>query len=324
MTLAKRFAAGLLSVGAMAVLGAAPAAAEEYKFAIQDSPGSIIHQGIVAMKAELEKLSGGKMEVAVFPSEQLGGLKAIVDQVREGEIDFTAVGYPDMSYLIPKLKLVGEPYVVQDYDHLLRIIKGPYGQEMNQQFNDKGVQILDVWYAGTRQTTSNRPIKSIDDMKGLKLRTPNVDFLIDFAKAAGAKPVPVAFQEVYLALKTNQVDAEENPLPTIETMKFYEVQKNVALTNHFIASKAIAVSKKTWDGLTDGQRDLVTQAVAAGRKVNNDLTYGQEAELLDKFRERGITVTEPDTAPFRKAMQPYYQALEEKFGAGSIDALMKQ
>jgi tripartite ATP-independent transporter DctP family solute receptor len=322
MTLSKGFAAGLL--GMAAVLTAMPSAAKEYKFAIQDSPASIIYKGIDAMKAEVAKLSAGEVTYAIFPSEQLGGLQAIIDQVREGEIDFTAVGYPDMSYLIPELKLIGEPYVVKDYDHLLRIAKGPYGQKMDAAFNAKGVRVLDIWYGGTRQTTSNKPIKAIADMKGLKLRTPNVDFLIDFATAAGAKAVPVAFQEVYLALKTNQVDAQENPLPTIDTMKFYEVQSHVALTNHFVASKAIVVSEKTWQGLNEKQRAAVVQAAATARKINNDMMFKQEAELLDGFQKRGITITKPDTAPFRDAMRPFYKKLEDKFGAGTIDALIKQ
>lgn len=322
MTTAKGFVAGL--IGLAAILTAAPSVAKDYKFAIQDSPTSIIYKGIEAMKAEVQKISGGEVTYAIFPSEQLGGLQAIIDQVREGEIDFTAVGYPDMSYLIPELKLIGEPYVVKDYDHLLRIIKGPYGQKMNTEFNKKGVRVLDIWYGGTRQTTSNKPIKAIADMKGLKLRTPNVDFLIDFATAAGAKAVPVAFQEVYLALKTNQVDAEENPLPTIDTMKFYEVQSHIALTNHFVASKAIVVSEKSWLGMNDKQRTAIVQAAASARKVNNDMMFKQEAELLDSFQKRGITVTKPDTAPLRDAMRPFYQKLEDKFGAGTIDALIKQ
>ncbi len=313
--------AAIIGLTAMAAMSAA---AKEFKFAIQDSPGSITYKAIVAMNEEAQRLSAGEVKTALFPSEQLGGLQAIVEQVREGEIDFTAVGYPDMSYLIPELKLIGEPYVVKDYDHLLRIIAGPYGQKMNAEFAKQGVRVLDVWYYGTRQTTTKKAINSIADMKGLKLRTPNVDFLIDFAQAAGAKPVPVAFQEVYLALQTNVVDGQENPLPTIDTMKFYEVQTHLALTNHFVASKAVLASEKTWKGLTEKQRDAVLQAARTARKINNDMVVKQEVELIDAFKKRGITVTTPDTAPFRAAMQPYYKKLEDKFGAGSIAALVKQ
>ncbi len=322
-TFTKGLIAGL--VGAAAVLAATPSmAADALKFAMQDSPGSIIYKGTVAMKEELEKLSGKALSFDIFPSEQLGGLRAAVEQVQEGEIDFTAIGYPDMSYLVPELKVIGEPYVVRDYDHFLRILNGPYGKKMDAEFAKQGVRVLDVWYSGTRQTTSNKAINSIADMKGLKLRTPNVDFLIDFAQAAGAKPVPVAFQEVYLALQTNQVDAEENPLPTIDTMKFYEVQSHIALTNHFVATKAIVISDKTWQKLGEKERGWITQAAQTARKIQNDMVFGQETALLDAFKKRGITVTEPDTTPFREAMRPYYDRLDEKFGKGAVEALIQQ
>jgi tripartite ATP-independent transporter DctP family solute receptor len=244
-------------------------------------------------------------------------------QVQAGELDFTTNGYPDMSYIIPELALVGEPYVISDYDHLLRVIEGPYGQKMNEKFREQGVNVLDVWYFGTRHTTANKKINSIDDMKGLRLRTPNVPFLIDYAEAVGAAPAPVAFAEVYLALQTNQVDAQENPLPTIKAMKFYEVQDSVALTGHFVASQAVTVSTKTWEGLSEEKRGWISEAVNAGRTVNNELTMAEEASLVSFFEGEGLTVTKPDLGPFREAMKPYYDKLEAKFGEGSIEELMK-
>jgi tripartite ATP-independent transporter DctP family solute receptor len=293
----------------------------EFTFGMQDTQGDNVYQGVEAMRKKLEELSGGEMTMTLFPSSQLGDFKAMTAQVQEGELDFTINGYPDMSYIIPELKLIGEPYVIKDYDHLLSVIEGPYGQDMAKKFEAAGVRVLDVWYFGTRHTTSNKPINSIDDMKGLKLRTPNVDFLIDYAKAVGAIPSPVAFQEVYLALQTNQVDAQENPLPTIKSMKFYEVQKNIALTNHFVASKAVTVSEKTWAKLNDQQRGWLIEAAKAGREVNNKLMMDDEANLVAFFKEQGITVTQPDLAPFRAAMQPFYKKLEEQFGAGAIEKL---
>jgi tripartite ATP-independent transporter DctP family solute receptor len=186
------------------------------------------------------------------------------------------------------------------------------------------VQVLDVWYFGTRQTTANKVINSIEDMKGLRLRTPNVPFLMDYAQAVGATPAPVAFAEVYLALQTNQVDGQENPLPTIQAMKFYEVQKSIALTSHFVASKAVIISNKTWEKLSEEQRGWIMQAAEAGRAVTNELIKKDEANLVSFFEQKGLTVTKPDVAPFREAMKPFYAKLEEKFGAGSIAELMKQ
>lgn len=310
---------------AAAGIAATPAGAvTELTFGMQDAEGNNVYLGVVAMRDRLEELSGGEMTLQLFPNSQLGDFRAMTEQLQEGVLDLTANGYPDMSYLIPELRLIGQPYVVSDYDHLLRIIDGPYGQQMDESFEDQGVRVLDVWYFGTRHTTSNEPIESIEDMSGLRLRTPNVDFLIDYARAVGAEPSPVAFPEVYLALQTNQVDAQENPLPTIEVMGFYEVQDYIALTSHFVASKAIMVSDHTWSRLTEEQQGWLIEAAEAGRDVNNALMFEQETELLDTFRERGLTVTEPDLQPFREAMQPFYDELEQEFGDGTVAELMAQ
>ena len=312
-----------LAAATLAGLIAAPALAQtELTFGIQDAETHPLYQGAVEFKERLEELSGGEMTVTIYPSAQLGDFKAMIAQMQAGELDIVAAGYPDMSYMIPELKLVGEPYVIRDFEHLQKVVEGEFGQAIDQKLEEAGIRMLDLWYYGTRQTTANQPIESIDDLKGLRLRTPNVPFLIDYAEAVGATPAPVAFQEVYLALQTNQVDAQENPLPTIDAMKFYEVQDNIALTNHFVASSAIYISAETWEGLSDEEKGWVQQAIEAGGDVNDGLLMEGEANLVATFRDRGLTVTEPDLAPFREAMQPYYDELEAEFGEGRIDAIM--
>lgn len=307
-----------LGCAAALALIAGAAEARELTFGMQDNEVSNVYQGAVAFKSKLEELSGGELTVNLFPSATLGDFKAMVAQVQAGELDMVMTGYPDMSYVIPDLKLVGAPYVVDDFAHLEKIVAGPWGQEMAGKMEAENIKLLDVWYYGTRQTTSNRPINSLDDMKGLRLRTPNVPFLIAYAANTGATPAPVAFQEVYLALQTNQVDAEENPLPTIEAMKFYEVQSHIAMTNHFIASSAIQMGTATWGALSDQEKAWVQEAVQAGGDVSDGLTFKAEEDLVATFTERGLTITHPDTAPFRAAMKPYYDELEAEFGAGAI------
>jgi tripartite ATP-independent transporter DctP family solute receptor len=319
---ARPFLAGLFLAAATLSSVSVAEAKMELTFGMQDTQGDNVYQGVDAMRQKLEELSGGEITMKLFPASQLGDFKAMTAQVQAGELDLTINGYPDMSYLIPELKLIGEPYVIKDYDHLLKVIEGSYGQEMQAKFEASGVRVVDVWYFGTRQTTSNKPINSMADMKGLKLRTPNVDFLIDYAKAVGATPSPVAFAEVYLALQTNQVDAQENPLSTIKSMKFHEVQKNIALTSHFVASKAVTISQKTWEKLNDQQRGWIVEAAKVGRAVTNKLIMDDEANLVAFFKEQGIAVTEPDLAPFREAMKPFYQKLEDQFGAGAIEKIM--
>lgn len=317
-----KFLKTLLAATAVLGLAASPVlAGKALTFGMQDNEASNVYKGAVAFSEQLAKVSGGELTVKLFPSSQLGAFKAMVAQTQAGELDMVMTGYPDMSYVIPELKLIGAPYVVSSYDHLREIVAGPFGQKMDKAFMEKGIKVLDVWYYGTRHTTSNKAINSMADLAGLRMRTPNVPFLIAYAKNVGASPAPVAFAEVYLALQTNQVDAQENPLPTIEAMKFYEVQSHIALTGHFVASAAIQISTKTWDGLSEQEKSWIQQAVLDGGKISNDLTTTAENQLIAKFEERGLTVTRPDLAPFQEAMKPYYAELEKQFGAGSISAL---
>lgn len=316
----KTLASALLA-SSMLVL---PAQAQEFTFGMQDNEQHPLYAGATAMSERLAELSGGTMSLNLFPSSQLGDFRAMVGQVQAGELDFVITGYPDMSFMIPELALVGEPYVISDYEHLLRVVDGPYGQDMAAQMAAQGIQILDVWYYGTRQTTANRVINSMEDLAGLRMRVPNVPFLINYAEAVGATAAPVAFAEVYLALQTNQVDAQENPLPTIEAMRFYEVQSALALTNHFIASSAVHIGKDLWDSLSEEQQGWIMDAVMVGREVNNALLMEREANLVEYFEGQGLTVTEPDLAPFRAAMQSSYDALEARFGEGRIADLMAQ
>jgi tripartite ATP-independent transporter DctP family solute receptor len=297
----------------------APAAAErELTLGMQDNEVSNLYAGAQAMAETLAEVSGGELSLTIFPSSQLGDFRAMVAQVQAGELDMVTTGYPDMSYVIPELNLIGAPYVADDFEHLEQIVAGPWGQEMSAAFEAQGIRMLDLWYYGTRQTTSNRAINSMADMEGLRMRTPNVPFLIAYAENTGATPAPVAFAEVYLALQTNQVDAQENPLPTIEAMRFDEVQSHIAITNHFIASIAMQISKDLWMELSEDEQGWIMAAVEAGGDVNNQLTNDAEASLLATFEERGLTVTRPDLAPFRAAMQPYYDTLEAEFGEGAI------
>jgi tripartite ATP-independent transporter DctP family solute receptor len=280
------------------------------------------YKGAMEIKRKLEDLSKGTMTVKVFPNSQLGDFKAMVSQVQAGDLDMAMTGYPDMSYVIPELKLIGAPYVISDYKHLQAVLKGPYGQRMDAKFREKGIRVMDVWYEGARHTTANRPINSMADLKGLKMRTPNVPFLIEYARGVGATPAPVAFAEVYLALQTRQVDAQENPLPTIEAAKLYEVQKHIALTGHFIASSSILMSEKNHAKLTDAQKAWVSEAVKAGGVVSSGLVAEAEGRLIEFFRSKGLTVNTVDTAPFRAAMKGYHDKLEAEFGAGEIQKII--
>ncbi len=309
---------------ALMAFGTAAQAETVLSFGYQNNEESFVHEGILAMQDKLTELSNGEMTLELFPNAQLGDFKAMNAMVQGGELDLVVNGYSDMSYVIPELNMIGAPYAISDFEHFERVVNGSFGKKMDARFAEEGIKVLDIWYFGTRQTTSNRAINSLEDMAGLRLRVPNVPFLIAYAENTGASAAPVAFQEVYLALQTNQVDGQENPLPTIRDMKFYEVQSHIALTNHFIASQSINISTETWDGLSSEEQGWLMEAVKAGGDINDEKTYASEAGLVAEFEAAGLTVTSPDTAAFREAMKPYYDELDARFGAGSMAEIINE
>ena len=185
----------MTGAAAVAIMATAAHAERTLTFGLQNNETSNLYLGVAEFKETLESLSGGEMTVDIFANASLGDFKAMVEQVQAGELDMVMTGYPDMSYIIPELTLVGAPYVVDDFDHLERIVAGPWGQEMGAKMEEQNIHLVDVWYQGTRQTTSNKPINSMEDMAGLRLRTPGVPFLIAYAENTGATPAPVAFPQ---------------------------------------------------------------------------------------------------------------------------------
>ncbi len=153
------------------------------------------------------------------------------------------------------------PYVVKDHQHAKRIFSSNFGRSIrNTMEKEHGWYALNTWYNGTRETTSNRALDKMEDFGGLKLRVPNAKTLLGFARLIGASPTPMSFSEVYLALQTNAVDGQENPLHTIDTMKFYEVQSHLAMTNHLVDDTMLIISSEVWNKLDKNQKKTVTRS----------------------------------------------------------------
>ena len=309
---------------AMLTLGLAVSAqaATTLKMGMQASVGSVEYASAKLLADTIEEMSNGDITLSLYPSAQLGDDRAMLQQLSLGDFDITYAEFGRMGLWIPRAEAVTLPYVAKDYEHLRRMFESDFGQgvrdEMLTKFNWRA---LDTWYNGTRETTSNRPLESISDFKGLKLRVPNAKPNLNYAKLSGASPTPMAFSEVYLALQTNAVDGQENPLPTIKTMKFYEVQKNLAITNHIVNDQMVIISETTWQKLSEVDRKIVSAAVAKAGAAHTNSVKQQEAELVAFFESQGVNVTYPDLAPFRQAMEPLYSEFEEKIGQPIVKKL---
>ncbi|SEF87398.1 sialic acid TRAP transporter substrate-binding protein SiaP [Vibrio hangzhouensis] len=310
---------------AMLTLGCAVSvqAATTLKMGMQASVGSVEYTSAKLLADTVEEMSKGEIKIALYPSAQLGDDRAMLQQLTLGDLDITYAEFGRMGLWIPRAEAVTLPYVAKDYEHLRRMFDSEFGQGVREEMLTKfNWRALDTWYNGTRETTSNRPLNSIEDFKGLKLRVPNAKPNLNYAKLSGASPTPMAFSEVYLALQTNAVDGQENPLPTIKTMKFYEVQDNLAITNHIVNDQMVIISDSTWQKLSDADKKIVQEAVLKAGQAHTASVKKQEAELISFFEAEGVKVTYPDLAPFREAMQPLYSEFEEKIGEPIVKKLV--
>ncbi|WEX74007.1 sialic acid TRAP transporter substrate-binding protein SiaP [Sinorhizobium numidicum] len=317
---------GLISLALAGLLMASPVSAQEtrtLRLGMQGTAGDPQFEGVTEAARIIKEKSGGRLTLEIFPNSQLGTFTEMMEQVTLGELDFTLNPFGGMDAWVPRAVVASTAYVVGDFDHLQKIIASDWGKGIVEEMrNEHKWRTVDSWYFGTRHTTAKKPIEKPADFAGMKLRVPNSAPLLTWAKAMGASPTPVAFAEVYLALQTNQVDGQENPLPIIDAMKFTEVQSHVSLTGHLVQDQLILMSEDTWNALEPADQKVVIEAFEAGGGVNNKLVTEKEASLVDAFRERGITVVEPDKAAFREAMKPVYADLDAQFGAGTVQTLL--
>ena len=268
----------------------------------------------------------GRVTIQAFPAGQLGSTKDQIENVALGTQQMTTEGAAAISQFVPALGIVEAPYLWRDAAHLLKVMDGPIGQDLSRQAVEKrGIRILGTTYYGVRHlTTSKKAVRTAEDMKEFKLRVPENDVFLAMARAWGAKPTPMAFGELYLALRQNVVDGQENPLPTIDSGKFFEVQKYLVLTGHILTPRLVLINEKVWQGLPAADRQALAAAVAEGVAWQNQELQARERTLVDKFKAAGMEVIQPDYESFRKpVLDTVPKAFETKWGAGLFQKILE-
>jgi len=235
---------------------------------------------------QIEKQTNGKYKVEVYPASSLGKETDINQGMQLGTVDMIISG---LSF--------------RDGNHLLAWSKSDGFAELAGMYEKKtGIHITAMTYYGARHTTSNRQFSDCAGMKNLKIRVPDVPAYMAMPKACGANPTPIAFSEVYLALQSGTVEAQENPLPTIDAKKFYEVQKHIMLTGHIVDAVATQVAPHIWNNLSAAEKTLFTNITREAAQKASQEIMDREAKLAAVFRERGLTVTDVDRDSFQKAV----------------------
>ncbi|MEO7243131.1 MAG: sialic acid TRAP transporter substrate-binding protein SiaP [Variovorax sp.] len=297
-------ATGALAAGALGLAGPAQAQTK-LKWAHVYETSEPFQKYAVWAADEIKKRSNGKYEIQVFPASSLGKESDINQGLTLGTVDiiYTGASFAGRSY--QPLSVTYFPFIFRDSEHLLKYAKSDVFKELSKGYDDKtGNHIAALTYYGARDVTSNaaHPVRTPADMKDLKIRVPDAPAYLAFPKALGANPTPIAFAEVYLALQNGTVDAQENPLPTIEAKKFYEVQKNISLTGHIIDSLLTIISPTVWKKLSADEQKMFEEVLQEAADKTGREIIASEERLVDEFKKKGNNVITVDKNAFREAV----------------------
>jgi tripartite ATP-independent transporter DctP family solute receptor len=304
MKLLHKLILSIAAVAVAAVVAAGPAAAQQkLKWAHVYETSEPYHTESVWAAAEIKKRTNGKFDIEVFPASTLGKETDINQGLTLGTVDMIISGPSFAARSYPRIGIAYYPFIFRDGDHLIAYSKSPIFAEMTEEFRKKtGIQILAYTYYGARQTTAQKPFTDCAGMKGLKIRVPDVPAYMATPKSCGANPTPIAFAEVYLALQNGTVDAQENPLTTIEAKKFYEVQKAIMMTSHIVDGLTTQVAPHVWNKLTDQEKAIFTEVTREAAVRATAQIKKREAELVDEFRKKGLQIVQVDRKSFVDAV----------------------
>jgi tripartite ATP-independent transporter DctP family solute receptor len=315
---------GLLSAaagGAALAPRTAPAAAPKYRLKLSHhlQLNHLVETMSQKFAAEVGRRTNGEVEIKVFGAGQIGGLKDNAEGVRLGTLDFSCVDCAQIGLFHARAGIISLPFLFRDYPHYEKVVQGPIGKQLADEILQKtSIRMLSYWPAGFRIMASrNKPIKSAADMKGLKIRIPEVPIYVETMKALGANATPMPWGEVYTALQTGVVDAIEVPSDTIFAGKMYEVSKFLSRTYHIFVDCNLIVSEKVYASLP---AEIQKTLYAVAKEVYWDWGAVESQKLdvsgWDSLIKAGMQGVEPDRESFRVAVKPVWENFVAKTNSG--------
>lgn len=258
------------------------------------------HLGALKFKELVEKNSGGRIEVKIYPNEQLGKEKDLVTSIQTGTADMGIFGETLTTFGADKTIFMATPYLLRDAAHLHKVAGGEMGKEIEAQVLEKAkLRVLGYMERGPRELTSSRAVKTPDDLKGMKIRLPNVPIFLAAWEALGAKPIPMAFSEVFTSLQQGTIEGQENPYALIASAHFYEVQKFLNKTSHVRGWIYVCIGEKRFASLPDDLKKVVLDAGKEMQAYENKLFLEEEGKLEKLLKEK-MTFVDVDQAAFAK------------------------
>lgn len=281
-----------------------------------------VHQGMVFMADRLQQLSGGTMEIEVYPSEQLGSERQCLELLQIGSLAMTKVSGAVMENFAPNMQVMSQPYIFRDREHVYKVLDGEIGRRLLIQGEDYWLRGLTYFDAGMRSFyTKDRPVKSPADLDGLKIRVQESQIAIQMVRSLGGSPTPISWGELYTALQQGVVDGAENNPPSFYTSRHYEVCKYYSINEHTAVPDILVIGTEAWNGLSEQERQWLQQAADEAKVKQRELWRIAEEEALKAVQEAGVEVIYPEKGPFAektavvlesfKDNQEIYQLIEE-------------
>lgn len=322
--------AALLIGASFGVAGMAQAAGEiVIKFSHVVSPDTPKGKAAEYFKKLAEERTHGKVKVQVYPNSQLYKDKEELEALQLGAVQMLAPSLAKFGPLgVKEFEVFDLPYVFDNYDEVNKVMHGAIGKQLLGKLESKGIKGLAYWDNGFKNFSSNKPIKSPADLKGLKIRIQSSKVLEEEMRSVGALPQVMAFSEVYQALQSGVVDGTELEASNLYTSKAYEVQKNLTLTQHGFLGYAVIVNKKFWDGLPADVRTQLDGAIVDASKYANDIAKKENDRALAAIKASGktqvYTPSAAERAAFKKAMLPVHAKMAERIGPDLLKAIYKE
>jgi tripartite ATP-independent transporter DctP family solute receptor len=297
----------LLVAGMVAAGIATTVAAREFRSSDVHPEDYPTVMAVKFMSDQIKAKTGGKDSIKVYTMSQLGSEKDTIEQTKIGALDFVRINVAPMNNICPETMVPTMPFLFRSKEHMRKVLDGPIGDEILKACEKQGFIGLAFYDSGSRSLyTVKKPVKSLADVKGLKIRVQQSDLWVALLQAMGANATPMPYGEVYTGLKTGVVDGAENNFPSYDTARHFEVAKYYALTDHSMAPEMLLMSKKVWDGLTPQEQTIIRDAAKASVPYMRKLWDEKELASRKKVEEGGAQVVEVDKKSFSDAMKPVY------------------
>jgi tripartite ATP-independent transporter DctP family solute receptor len=309
----------MLAVGAFAF-----SAPVELKFGHYLVETHAAHIAAVAFADAVASRTGGQVKITIYPNSKLGSTQEMLEQTVLGALDFVIPTEPAIAKYVPTFNLVGAPFAFKDYAAVDKFFNDTgFLDWVKPDLRRAGFQYIARWEYGFRTyTCSKRQINTVDDFKGLKIRTPPDFVNQETVKALGGQAQTIAFTELPMALKQGVVDGQENPIATIYSNKMWETQKYLSMLNYTYNATHLLMNKASWDKLTAAQQNIVVdEGVKAGLAMQKAVRDAEKSQI-EEMKKNGMEVAYPDTAPFKAAAQPVWNTLKDKVGVASYNQFM--